>query len=125
MQFKKLTPLMTVDSIEACLPFWVDRLGFAKVAEVPEGDRLGFVILAKDGVELMYQSHASVKKDLGVDVPVGGVLYLEVEDLAPILTAVAGAEVVVAERTTFYGAREIFVREPGGHVVAFSQHSGH
>jgi uncharacterized glyoxalase superfamily protein PhnB len=125
VRFKKLTPLMTVDAIEPCLPFWTDRLGFAKVAEVPDGDALGFVILAKDGLELMYQSHASVEKDLGTRIPVGGLLYIEVEDLAPILTALAGAEVVVPERTTFYGAREIFVREPGGHVVAFSQHGAH
>lgn len=125
MRFKKLTPLMTVEAIEPCLPFWTDRLGFAKVAEVPDGDRLGFVILANDGLELMIQSHASVEKDLGTRIPTGGLLYIEVEDLGPILTALAGADVVVPERTTFYGAREIFVREPGGHVVGFSQHSGH
>jgi uncharacterized glyoxalase superfamily protein PhnB len=125
MRLKKVTPLMTVDAIEPCLPFWVDRLGFEKVAEVPDGDRLGFVILVKDGVELMYQSQASVEKDLGVRIPAGGILYIEVEDLAPILKALEGAEVVVPERTTFYGAHEIFVREPGGHVVGFAKHGEH
>ena len=51
-----------VDAIESCIPFW-ERLGFTKTAEVPEGDRLGFVILAKDAVEVMYQTHESVQKD--------------------------------------------------------------
>ena len=52
---KKLTPVLMVDAIEPCLPLWVDRLGWTKTAEVPEGDKLGFVILAKDGVEFMYR----------------------------------------------------------------------
>ena len=57
---KKLTPVLIVDAIEPCLPLWIDRLGWTKTAEVPHGDALGFVILAKDGVEVMYQTWASV-----------------------------------------------------------------
>src|SRR5256885_1994286 len=62
---KKLTPVLLVDAIEPCLSLWVDRLGWEKTVEVPEGDKLGFVILAKDGVEVMYQTWDSVEKDLG------------------------------------------------------------
>jgi hypothetical protein len=58
---KKLSPVIMVDAIESCVPFW-ERLGFTKTAEVPEGDRLGFVILAKDTVEVMYQTHESVRR---------------------------------------------------------------
>src|ERR1700730_13159685 len=61
---KKLTPVITVDQIEPSLPFWIERLGFQKTAEVPEGDRLGFVILVKGNVEVMYKTGASVAKDL-------------------------------------------------------------
>ena len=61
---KKLTPVIMVDAIEPCIPFW-ERLGFAKTAEVPEGDRLGFVILVKDSVEVMYQTHESVAEGRG------------------------------------------------------------
>ena len=57
---KKLTPVLYVEEIEPCLDLWVNRLGFARTVEVPEGDKLGFVTLAKDGVEVMYQSRASV-----------------------------------------------------------------
>jgi hypothetical protein len=35
LQFRKLSPVLIVDAIEPCLPFWTDRLGFAKVVEVP------------------------------------------------------------------------------------------
>src|SRR5919108_2731241 len=61
---KSVTPVMIVEEIEPCVRFWKERMGFSVTAEVPEGDKLGFVILAKDGVQLMYQSWASVKKDV-------------------------------------------------------------
>ena len=44
--------------------FWVGRLGFEKVVEIPEGNALGFVILTRGNVEIMYQSLASVAKDM-------------------------------------------------------------
>jgi hypothetical protein len=42
----KITANLFVDEIEKALPFWVDRMGFEQAVGVPEGDRLGFVILA-------------------------------------------------------------------------------
>ena len=35
---KKVTPVLYVEEIEPALPFWMDRLGFEKTAEVPHGD---------------------------------------------------------------------------------------
>lgn len=120
--FKKLTPILLVEHIEPCLSFWVDRLGFEKTAEVPEGDRLGFVLLAKDGLELMYQSLESAEKDLsGVALQSGGTLFFEIADLDGVIRAMEGAEVAVPRRTTFYGSEEIWVREPGGHLIGFAQ----
>ena len=126
LKLNKLTPVLVVDAIEPCLSFWTDRLGFTKQVEVPEGDRLGFVILEKDGIEVMYQSRASVRKDIPAmaNVPAGGTnLYIDVADVAAIEKAVKGLEVVVPRRKTFYGADEIGVREPGGNAVIFGQHS--
>jgi len=61
----KITPILLVDEIEPSLKFWMDKLGFEKTVEVPEGDKLGFVLLTKDGTEVMLQSRESVKKDAG------------------------------------------------------------
>ena len=57
---KKITSVLVVDEIEPVLPLW-DALEFQRVAEVPHGDKLGFVILVRDGVELMYQTRESIK----------------------------------------------------------------
>lgn len=122
---KKLTPVLLVEHIEPCLPFWVDRLGFQKTAEVPEGDKLGFVILTKDNVEIMYQTQASAVKDVpafaNLKLTPSTFLYIEVEKLDPIIESLRGVEVEVPVRKTFYGAREIGVREPGGNHVMFAE----
>ena len=120
----KITPILIVDEIEPSLKFWVDKLGFEKTVEVPEGDKLGFVILQKDGTEIMLQSRESVKKDAAgasdAVLELSSSLYIEVDDFGEALERVKGAEVLVPERVTFYGMREIFVREPGRHVVGFA-----
>jgi len=120
----KITPILLVDEIEPSLKFWVDKLGFEKTVEVPEGDKLAFVILQKDGTEVMLQSRESVRKDVGdaagALLELGASLYIEVDDFGDALKRVKGAEVLVPERVTFYGMREIFVREPGRHVVGFA-----
>ncbi len=123
MTVKKITPILYVDSIEPALPFWTERLGFEVTAEVPEGDALGFVILEKDGLEVMYQTRTSVENDVPAlaDTPMGGAfLFIEVDDVDAVEAALEGVEVVVPRRTTFYGADEIFFREPGGNVVGFA-----
>ena len=117
----KITPVLIVEEVEACLAFWVDRLGFNKVAEVPEGDRIGFAILVNDGTELMLQSVESVRRDHAAfapdSKPSGVTLFIEVADFADVLRRLAGYPVEMAERTTFYGMREIGVLDPAGHVV--------
>jgi hypothetical protein len=126
MDITKLTPILLVEAIEPCLPFW-DRLGFTKTVEVPEGDRLGFVILQKDALEVMLQTMHSVQADVSsmASIPKSAsVLFLEVKDIAAIERALAEYPVLVPRRRTFYGADELFVREPGGNAIGFAQFGG-
>lgn len=120
----KITPILIVDEIEPSLEFWVGKLGFEKTVEVPEGDKLGFVILQKDGAEVMLQSRASIMKDAGkasdAVLAAASNLYIEIDNFSDALGRVAGTEVVVPERTTFYGMREIWVQAPGRHVLGFA-----
>ena len=121
---QKMTAVLMVEAIEPCLPLWVDRLGWTKTVEVPEGDRLGFVILVNDGMELMYQTFESVEKDMGrFERPRGTSvgLFMEVEDLNDIERRIAGLPIALPRRRTFYGMDEVGVREAGGHLVIFAQ----
>lgn len=125
---KKLTPVLFVEAIEPALSLWEERLGFARTVEVPHGERLGFVILEKNGIEVMYQTRASMTADVPVVAetqPIGGsFLYIEVADLDAVDRALEGFERIIPRRRTAYGADEVIVREPGGNIVAFAQFGG-
>lgn len=125
---KRLSPVLVLDAIEPALPFYRDRLGFEVQVTVPlrEGaPELGFVILQRDAVEIMLQTRASVRGDVPslADEPNRATLYVEVADIAAIEKTLAGCEIVVPRRRTFYGADEVGVRAPGGHVLLLAQMS--
>lgn len=121
----KITAVLIVEEIEKSLQFWVDRMGFQKTVDVPEGDRLGFVILVNDGAELMMQTISSVREDEPRFAPErpetkGCGLFVEVADFDDVKRRLEGYPIVMPERLTFYGMREIGVSEPNGHTVVFA-----
>jgi uncharacterized glyoxalase superfamily protein PhnB len=122
----KLTPVLIVESIEKSLPFWMDRMGFQKTVEVPDGDGLSFAILVRDGAELMMQTLASVRKDepkfapATTQGPHSCPLFVEVDDFEDVRRRLDGYPIVMQERKTFYGMVEIGVTDPGGHTVVFA-----
>jgi uncharacterized glyoxalase superfamily protein PhnB len=127
---KKLTPIITVEQIEPCLPFWTDKLGFEVTVTVPHGEHLGFAMLHSGDVEVMYQTRASIDADLGATGAIKGLgrelsgstatLFLEVARLDEVIDALGETEVVVPRRQTFYGMDEVFVRPPCGTLVGFA-----
>ncbi|HET7063218.1 MAG TPA: VOC family protein [Rudaea sp.] len=124
-QIRKSTPVLIVDAIEPSLPFWQERLGFERPIEVPDGERLGFVILTNGAVEVMYQTSASLAKDSTAHNAAFDndktFLFVEVSDIDALASALQGFEIVMPRRETFYGSTEIGYREPGGHFVTFAQ----
>ena len=124
MNVKRITPVLFVKEIEPVLPFWVDKLGFAKTIEVPHGNKIGFVALQKGSTEVMYQSYASLADDMPLiaETRKGPTfLYIEVDNLDAVLNALKDSKIVQPERTAFYGMREVGFQEPGGHYVTFAQ----
>ena len=125
LQFKSLAPILVVDAIEPVLPFWIDRLGFSLVTTVPDAAPYNFAIAARDGIEVMLQTRASSTDDTG-DITAhvkASVLYFSVASIDDILAALGDADIAVPRRTTFYGADEVWVRDPAGNVVGFAAHT--
>jgi len=125
---KQLTPVLIVEAVEPCIKFWTDRLGFEVTNQVPGPDgKLVFASVQKAGIEIMYQTRASVISEqpgsagdlMGHSVA----LFITVGDLESILKALEGAPVIKPKHETFYGSTEIYVREPGGNTVGFAQFS--
>jgi uncharacterized glyoxalase superfamily protein PhnB len=128
LKLLRLTPVLVVDSVEPGIQFWVDRLGFKVENPVRGSDgKLIFASVERDGVEIMYQTRASVlaeAPDTSADLAGHSVtLFIKVADLDAVEQAVAGAPVVKPRHQTFYGSTEIYVREPGGNTVGFAQMS--
>ncbi|HEX9223168.1 MAG TPA: VOC family protein [Candidatus Acidoferrales bacterium] len=122
---KRITPVLYVEEIEPCLKFWTERMGFSNAAQVPDGNKIGFLMLQKDGTEIMYQTFASQEKD---DPAISQIarkgptfLFIEVEKLDPLIAAMKGVELVLPERKTFYGSREIGVKDAAGHYIIFAE----
>ena len=122
----KSTPILHVKSVEPSLKFWTERFGFKSTIQVPEGDHIGFVALENGQVELMYQTYQGMRTDqtnpLAKDVDKGpSFIFMEVPDINAVIKSLEGAEMVQGLHETFYGAKEVVAKEPGGHFVIFSQ----
>lgn len=124
MNLDKLTTLLVVDSIEACVPTW-KALGYDITARVPEQGDLDFVILSSKAGELMLQTKRSLADDLPTvaERSPSFVLYANAHSLDSVKKALPGVEVLIDERTTFYGATESWVVLPGGTVLGLAQHA--
>jgi uncharacterized glyoxalase superfamily protein PhnB len=123
---QQLTPVLVVDSVEPCLAFWTERFGFTAENQVPGADgKLVFASARMGGIEVMYETRAAAVADSVITAKElegrSVVLFIKVEDIDAVERALAGAPVVKARHKTFYGSSEIYVREPGGHVVGFAQ----
>lgn len=129
IKLTQLTPVMIVDAVEPCLPFWVSRLGFTVENQVPGPDgKLVFASAKSGNIEVMYQTRASViAEDPAAAKNLDGhsvALFIAVEKLDVIEKALAGAPIVKPRHKTFYGSEEIYVKEPGGNMVGFAQFGG-
>jgi uncharacterized glyoxalase superfamily protein PhnB len=74
----------------------------------------------------MYQTYASVEKDAPPAMAAAArkgptYLYLEVDSLDAVLSAMKDMPKAMPERTAFYGMREFAVQDPTGHFVTFAQ----
>ena len=126
IRLHRLAPVLIVEAVEPCLRFWSERLGFAVENQVPGPDgTLVFASVTRGGVEVMYQTRASVLAEKPeLESELGGhstALFLTVENLDPVEQAMEGAPVVKPRHRTFYGSVELYVKEPGGNTVGFAQ----
>ena len=146
MKVSSATAVLIVDRVEATRDFFT-RAGFEVLAEVPDGDTLGFVILMKDGVQGMAETrttrmrarytHPTEERKVMAETRTNSrepaslqkimresrraAVFFEVDDVDAVIKALAGARVLVERHTTFYGSDELTFEEPGGNLVTFAK----
>ena len=120
----RATAVLFVDRVEPTRDFFT-QLGFTVLFDVPDGDHLGFVGLEKDGVQVMVETRGNANEGQAIRELTrqsrAAVVFIEVDNLEVVISALATEKAIVERHTTFYGADEISFMEPGGHIVTFAK----
>lgn len=121
MSLSTITPILVVDAIEPLLPSW-KALGFAEAMRMDHGAHLGFVMLVREGHQVMVQSRASLAEDLPpiAEKNPQSLLYLDVTDVDAEVQKADRAP-LVGPRTMPYGRREAWFEDGAGTFYALAQ----
>lgn len=134
-----IIPNLMVTDMARSVAFYRDKLGlavdmsvgadrsFAHGGEI--ADNAVFTVLAWDGAQLMLQTVAS----LAGDVPAfsadqtpspGGTVYFRGFDPDTVAGNLSADEIVKGPETSWYGMRELYVRDPDGHIICLGAPDG-
>ena len=124
MKITRATPVLFVDRVEPTRDFFM-KLGFTVMFDVPDGDKLGFAGLEKDGVQVMVETRGNPNEGAALREITrqsrGAVVFIQVDNLDAVITALAAEPAIVERHKTFYASDEITFMEPGGNVVTFAR----
>ena len=132
---KRLTPNMAVIDVAQTVKYYVENFGFTIAMAVSE-DRssIGQVIdenkryvwanVMHGDIGLMFQTKQTLQEDVGAFFSTIGssqTLYIEVEDATTLFEQVKDrVEIYKRLSETWYGAKEFYVRDINGYILAFS-----
>ena len=131
---KQLTPNLAVKDVAKSVAFYTEVLGFKlkmcvddekRPAETIEaGKHYIWANVMHGSVGMMFQQKQSFEDDLGVSVKEIGAsvsFYIEVEDAEALYERLKAKAVIhKALETTFYGAKEFYIKDPDGYILGFS-----
>jgi uncharacterized glyoxalase superfamily protein PhnB len=132
-----LAPNLMTENVNASIEFYCNRLGFTYLngmiadseqcaAEYSAQTPLQWAMLSRSGAMLMLQERTSIAGDYSpfakMPVAASAAFYLEVGDLDKLLAGLGSdVDIVVPDRTTFYGMREVWIRDNNGYIVTLAQ----
>ena len=131
---KRLTPNLAVKDVAKSVMFYTEVLGFQlkmcvddkkRPAEMIEADkRYIWANVMHGSVGMMFQKQQSFEDDLKVSVEEVGAsvsFYIEVEDAEALYEKLKEkAPIHKALETTFYGAKEFYIKDHDGYILGFS-----
>ncbi|MBU2494707.1 MAG: bleomycin resistance family protein [Bacteroidetes bacterium] len=124
--YKKITANLMVKSVNETADFYEKYFGFKTTVTVPDSGEFDFAIIIGDEVELMIQKIESLGDDVPYlsNTPIGGsfTLFIEVENVEEIYNKIKGnVEILVDLKTTFYGMKEVTIKDLNGYVLTFAE----
>lgn len=127
MRWKELTPNLMVEDVAASAAWFVEVLGFTLDGEVPGEDGvLNFAMLHRDEVPLMLQRRGSLEADVpalaGLPIGASQTFFVDVDDVTALYEPIRErVETVVPLHDTWYGQREVYIRDLNGYIFCFAQ----
>jgi len=140
---KKLFPNIMVKNVQKTVAFYEKNLGFKLEMSVPEeaenmkdsnvffepidpDKKYLYALMKNENVEIAFQEEESLKKDVPAlqDNTVGfsGTLYIEVENVEDLYQSIKDTVEVLKEPfTTWYGMRELYVRDLNGYILTLAE----
>jgi len=137
---KKFWTNMMVRDLHKTIAFYRDTLDFEHIMSVPQDSEeilsayddtrpLVYALVKNGDVELMFQECESLKENVPTfddvqNANTGGTLtfYFEVDDVDALAERVKKDCPLIKDlHNTFYGMREVYVRDPNGYVLGFAQ----
>lgn len=116
---KRCVPMVHVPDVRATVE-WYRSIGFDVVETYSEGQGLSFAVTAFGDTQVMFNSGGRPGTGRRRDVD----LYLYTQDVDGIHARMASTlEVIEPPHDTFYGQRELTVRDPNGFHVTFGEPS--
>jgi catechol 2,3-dioxygenase-like lactoylglutathione lyase family enzyme len=136
-----LTPNLMSENVNESVIFYRDHLGFhflagvlaetdAMTDEFSPAAPLQWAMLGRDEALVMFQLRHSMAREYAPlkEVPLGASasIYIEVSDLDTLLAGLGnGVETVLPDHVTFYGMREMWIRDNNGYLLALAQKAAH
>jgi lactoylglutathione lyase len=126
VQLKTLTPNVMVEDVNRTIEFYRDVLGFQVNATVPDQGQFDWASMKRDSVEVMFQSRSSLSGEIPAyaDLPIGGALtfFVTMDGIQELYDKLKGKVTIVQDlHTTFYGMREVAIRDCNGYVLTFAE----
>lgn len=131
-----------VPDVNQAIDFYTKVLGFQHVMSVPIGSEqvlfeyspntpLVYSLIKHGDVEIMLQEQKSLIENVPAlgeikDIRSSAVLYFEVDDVVALAEELKQHCPVVRDlHDTFYGMKEIYVKDLNGYVLGFAQANAH
>ena len=137
MTLKKLTPNLMVEDVAQSIVFYRDLLGFdfimamrdeKPVEALPTTDDkpLDWAMVQRDEVAFMFQQRHSLEEELpalaGCDIAASLTLYIELDGVDALYESLQGkTDIIRPPQTTFYGRRELYLRDCNGYILALTE----
>ena len=133
----KLTPNLMAADIRETVLFYQETLGFSLSMAVPKDSRdiltelpaegeLVYALMRCGDVEIMFQEQANLAGEIpqlgGRPLGASATLYMETGDLDKVLANLPKTTTIIRQpETTWYGARELYIQDNNGYILAIAQ----